>query len=215
MNCTLGRCKMTLKKFVYLIAFGVLALSAFPVFAAVQVGEAAPDFTGTDANGETFKLSDQLGKKVILEWTNAKCPFVIKHYDSGNMQMTQEKATMDPDVVWVTINSGGEGKQGHLSAEEAKQYIKESGSHANSYILDASGEIGHLYEAKTTPHMFIINEQGMLVYKGAIDSDSSPRQSAIEGAKNYVLSALDEMKAGKAITDADTMPYGCAVKYAK
>lgn len=203
---------MTLKKFVYLMAFGVLALAAMPVMAAVQTGQAAPDFMGTDVNGETFKLSDYKGKKVILEWTNHKCPFVVKHYDSGNMQKTQATAT-DQGVVWVSIVSSATGKQGHTTPTEAKAIMDEAGSHATTRVLDPSGEIGKLYAAKTTPHMFIIDESGTLVYQGAIDSNSSPRQSAIDGAKNYVLAALDELNAGQPVTDATTAPYGCSVKY--
>lgn len=203
---------MTLKKFVYLLAFGILALAAMPVMASVQTGHAAPDFTGTDVNGETIKLSDYKGQKVILEWTNHQCPFVVKHYDSGNMQKTQKAAT-DQGVVWLTITSSAEGKQGYTTPAEAKAIMEETGSHATTRILDPSGEIGHMYGAKTTPHMYIIDEDGTLVYQGAIDSNSSPRQSAIAGAKNYVLAALDELNAGHPVTDATTAPYGCAVKY--
>lgn len=211
-NCRLGRCKMTYKKLAYLIAFVVIALAAMPVMAAVQINNAAPDFTVMDVNGDEFSLSALKGKKVVLEWTNHQCPFVVKHYESGNMQKTQKQA-IEQDVVWVSIVSSAQGKQGYTSAEDAKNIMQEEGHHASTRILDPSGEIGRLYGAKTTPHMFIIDEQGNLVYQGAIDSDSSPRQSSIGGATNYVLAALDDLNAGKAVQKSVTRPYGCSVKY--
>lgn len=211
-NCKLGRCKMTLKQFIYLLAFGVIALAAMPVMAAVQNGQPAPNFSGTDVNGETFNLSDYKGKKVILEWTNHKCPFVVKHYDTGNMQSTQKIAT-EQGAVWVTIVSSAEGKQGHTSAEEAKMIMEKEGSYATTRVLDPSGEIGKLYGAKTTPHMYIINEEGTLVYQGAIDDKPSPSKKTIDGAKNYVLAALDDLNADRPVQESATAPYGCSVKY--
>lgn len=180
--------------------------------AAVEVGQPAPDFTGTDTNGQTHKLSDFKGKTVVLEWSNEGCPFVVKHYESGNMQKLQEKATAD-DVVWLTIVSSAEGKQGYMTPEEANAYIEEQGAKATARILDPSGEIGKLYDAKTTPHMFVIDPEGTLVYAGAIDSDSSPKQEAIAGATNYVEAALMSLKDGKPIQVASSKPYGCGVKY--
>lgn len=195
--------------------FFALALITMPVIsaqAAIEIGKPAPDFTGTDVNGQTVKLSDFKGKNVVLEWTNNECPYVIKHYDSGNMQATQ-KAAMDKGAVWLTIVSSAEGKQGNLTPEESKAVMDKAGSHPTAKILDVSGEIGQAYDAKTTPHMFVINAEGNVAYAGAIDDNPSPRPETIEGAKNYVLSALDHIAAGTAVEPAQTAPYGCSVKY--
>lgn len=191
-------------------AFAIFA--ALPAFAAPEVGQSAPVFTGVDSNGVEHSLSDFKGKTVVLEWTNHQCPYVIKHYESGNMQKLQ-KAAKEDGVVWISIVSSAEGKQGHVTAEEANAVKAETNSMATAKILDPSGEIGKLYDAKTTPHMFVVDPEGTLVYAGAIDSDSSFRQSAIEGATNYVQAALDSLKAGEPIEVASTKPYGCGVKY--
>lgn len=194
-----------------------LALLVMPIAAnaaAPEIGAAAPDFETTDIHGETFKLSDHKGKIVVLEWSNHQCPFVMKHYDSGNMQSTQAVAK-EQGVEWITIVSSGEGKQGNTTPEEAAQILKDKGATVTTKILDPSGEIGHLYDAKTTPHMFIVDTDGTLVYEGAIDSDASPNPATIEGAENYVLSALEDLKAGNAVRTAQSSPYGCGVKYTK
>jgi peroxiredoxin len=180
--------------------------------AGVTVGEPAPDFTGTDTNGNQHSLSDFKGKNVVLEWSNHECPFVVKHYDSGNMQKLQKEATAD-GTIWLTIVSSADGKQGNLPPEEANKLMEKHGSKPTARILDTSGEIGKLYDAKTTPHMFVIDKEGVLVYKGAIDSDSSFKQEAIPGATNYVTAALDSLEAGEEIEVASTQPYGCSVKY--
>lgn len=190
----------------------VVAVIAFPVNAAVEIGKPAPAFTATDIHGVEISSESLKGKTVVLEWTNASCPFVIKHYDTNNMQTAQKKAT-EAGVVWITVNSSAEGKQGHVDAEAAKALITEQGAHPSHAILDASGEIGKAYGAKTTPHMYVINADGNVAYAGAIDDNSSPRASAVEGAKNYVLAALDDIAAGKAVETAQTAPYGCSVKY--
>lgn len=191
-----------------------LALLIAPVsaHAAVEIGKPAPDFVGTDINGQEIKLSDYKGKKVVLEWTNHQCPYVIKHYDTNNMQEAQKKAT-DDGVVWLTVASSATGKQGFTTPEEAKEIIAETGANATTRILDPSGEIGKMYDAKTTPHMFVIDEEGNLAYEGAIDDNSSSRHETVEGAKNYVLSALDSLAAGEPVDPAQTAPYGCSVKY--
>ncbi len=181
-------------------------------FSAPAIGEKAPEFKGKTMNGEIVSLSDFQGKKVILEWTNHECPFVIKHYDTGNMQQLQEEATED-GAVWLSIVSSAEGKQGYTDPETAKQVVEEVGAKATDRILDPEGEIGKAYQAKTTPHMFIIDEEGMLVYQGAIDDNSSPRPGTVEGAKNYVRAALDDLEAGRNVQVASTKPYGCSVKY--
>lgn len=190
----------------------VVMLAVSPVQAAV-VGEAAPAFTGTDTNGTAHNLSDFAGKTVVLEWTNNGCPFVRKHYDTGNMQSAQETATAMDDVVWLRVISSAEGKQGFLSGEEANALAEKEGVKATATLLDPSGEIGKAYGAATTPHMFVINPEGTLVYAGAIDDNSSYDPASVEGATNYVLAALESVKAGESVDPAETKPYGCSVKY--
>jgi len=180
--------------------------------AAPVVGEPAPEFTAIDTNGVEHSLSDFRGKNVVLEWSNHECPFVIKHYEPGNMQKLQADATAK-NVVWLTIVSSAEGKQGAVDAMEANKIMEEVGAKSTARILDPSGEIGKLYDAKTTPHMFVIDKEGVLAYAGAIDSDSSFKQSSIEGATNYVTEALASLEAGEEIKVASTKPYGCSVKY--
>ncbi len=205
---------MLSRKLVFVLAAMILLLMlALPVYAAPEVGKPAPDFKATDIDGKEFSLSALKGKKVVLEWTNHQCPFVVKHYGSGNMQATQKAAT-DKGVVWVSIVSSGEGNQGYVSASEARSIVEEQNSSPSVKILDPSGEIGHLYDARTTPHMFVIDEEGKLVYAGAIDNNSSPNPDTIEGATNYVLAALDDLEAGRPVAVSNTQPYGCGVKYA-
>ncbi len=180
--------------------------------AAPVVGEPAPNFTATDTNGVEHSLSDFKGKTVVLEWSNHDCPFVVKHYSVGNMQKLQAEATAD-DVVWLTIVSSAEGKQGNVSNEEANKIMEEAGAKSTARLKDESGEIGKLYDAKTTPHMFVIDKDGILAYAGAIDSDSSFKSSSIESADNYVTAALASLKAGEPVKVASTKPYGCSVKY--
>ena len=199
-------------KTLLMAAFVAVFTFSGPAQAEVTVGEVAPNFKGVDTNGVEHNLSDFLGKNVVLEWSNHECPFVVKHYESGNMQKLQKEATAD-DVIWLTIISSAEGKQGYTSAAEANAIIEEQGIASTARILDPSGEIGKLYGAKTTPHMFVIDTEGKVAYAGAIDSDSSFKQSAIEGAENYVMSALSSLKAGEEIKVASTKPYGCSVKY--
>jgi len=199
-------------KTLFLSAMAVMALSVAPALAAPEIGKPAPDFTGTDTKGVTHKLSDFKGKNVVLEWTNPGCPFVVKHYDSKNMQKLQEKYTAQ-DVVWLSINSSAVGKEGNMTPDESDKYIAEKGAKATARIIDADGTIGKLYDAKTTPHMFVIDKEGTLVYMGAIDSDSSFKPESIPGATNYVAAALDALAAGKPVETASTKPYGCGVKY--
>lgn len=197
----------------FLSALAVFALlGAMPAQAALSIGQPAPDFTGTDSNGKTHKLSDYKGKIVVLEWTNPGCPFVMKHYDAGNMQKLQAEAT-SKGVIWLSVNSSAEGKEGSQTGEEANKYSAEKGAKATARILDPTGEIGHLYSAKTTPHMFVIDKDGNLVYEGAIDSDDSFKPEAIESATNYVTAALTALEEGKPVAKPQTKPYGCSVKY--
>lgn len=181
--------------------------------AAPEVGKPAPDFTGTDSKGVQHKLSDFKGKTVVLEWNNPECPYVVKHYGSKNMQALQKEATGD-GVVWLTVNSSAKDKQGNMTGEQADKYVAEQGASPTAYILDPTGEIGKLYDAKTTPNMFVVDATGTLAYSGAIDDNDSVKPDVIEGSKNYVREAITALKAGKAVEVATTKPYGCGVKYA-
>jgi len=187
-----------------------LATTAFSQTA--QVGKTAPDFSLTDARSKIHKLSDYRGKYVVLEWVNFDCPFVKKHYSSGNMQMLQKKYT-EKDVVWLAINSSAPGKQGNFKADEIINRSNEYGAAFSAYLTDADGRVGKTYGAKTTPHMFIINPKGKLIYAGGIDDIRSTNVSDIPKATNYVAVALNEALAGKAITISNSKPYGCGVKY--
>jgi peroxiredoxin len=192
-----------------LTAFTVIAA---PASAAPAVGDAAPNFTLPDANGKRVSLSDFRGNTVVLEWNNPGCPFVKKHYGSGNMQRTQAAAAKD-GVVWLTINSGAPGKQGHMTAAEARAFIVRAGARPTAYLLDHAGETGKAYGAKTTPHMYVVNAAGTLVYAGGIDDRPTPDPADIKGARNHVSAALNELKAGKPISVPTSRPYGCSVKY--
>ncbi len=193
--------------------FATLALLiAIPAIAAT-VGEPAPGFTATDTNGVTHSLSDFDGKTVVLEWNNPECPYVVKHYKSGNMQSLQEKWT-DKGVVWIRVNSGAPGKQGHLTPEQANELAAENNVAATATILDENGEVGKKYDAKTTPHMYVIDGDGMLVYAGAIDSINSFDTADIADATNYVDQALTAVMNDQPVETANTRAYGCSVKYA-
>ena len=199
------------------IVFCIALLSAVMVFASVAhaqvtVGQAAPNFTLTDSNGETAALSDYAGKFVVLEWTNHDCPFVKKHYDSGNVQNLQSEYRAQ-EVVWLTINSSAKGKQGHVDGEQANDLIEENGAAPTAYLLDPQGTVGKLYAAQTTPHMYIINPEGILIYQGAIDDKASADPDDIATSKNYVHDALAAAMAGQAVATATTKAYGCSVKY--
>ncbi|MCB9771597.1 MAG: thioredoxin family protein [Candidatus Omnitrophica bacterium] len=199
------------------IVLFIAMLSAAMVFvsvahAQVTVGQAAPNFTLTDSNGETVALSKYAGKFVVLEWTNHDCPFVKKHYDSSNMQNLQSEYTSQ-DVVWLSINSSAEGKQGHVDGEQANALIEEKGASPTAYLLDPQGTVGKLYAAQTTPHMYIIDPKGILIYQGAIDDKASADPEDIATSKNYVHDALAAAMAGQAVTTATTKAYGCSVKY--
>jgi len=180
--------------------------------AAAPVGKAAPAFTVKDSNGKVRKLSDFKGRYVVLEWLNYGCPFVKKHYNSGNMQATQ-KAARAQGAVWLSVNSSASGKQGHMDGSEANKMTSEKKATPSAVLLDANGKMGNDYGAKTTPHMFVINPKGVIVYNGAIDDKPSTDVSDIKGAKNYVLTALSEAKKGQKVSTPTTQPYGCSVKY--
>lgn len=180
--------------------------------AAVETGAAAPDFTLKDTSGTEHSLSDFKGQYVVLEWTNHGCPFVVKHYREGHMQALQKKMA-DKGVVWLVINSGAPGKQGHVTPEEGQELIAEKGIKAAAMLLDTEGKVGRAFDARVTPHMYLIAPDGKLVYQGAIDSIRSTDSSDIEKAENFVKTAYEAHKADKPIQHHTTKPYGCGVKY--
>ncbi len=180
--------------------------------AAAMVGQPAPDFTLMDSNGAKRSLSDLKGKVVVLEWVNFECPFVGKHYGSGNMQKLQ-KAYTGKGVVWLSINSSAEGKQGYFAPDKINALMKEKGAAPTAYLIDADGTVGRTYGAKTTPHMFVVDPKGSIVYAGGIDDTPSTDQADVPKARNYVSAALDEALTGKPVTTASSAPYGCSVKY--
>lgn len=177
------------------------------------VGEPAPSFTLTGTNGETYALSDLEGQYVVLEWLNFGCPYVQKHYGSGNMQALQEEYT-GKDVVWLSVVSSAPGKQGHYPPEEMNAQNAEHGGAQTAILMDESGEVGRTYGAKTTPHMYVISPEGTLLYKGGIDDKPTTDEADIEGAENYVTAALDAAMNGEAVPTETAPPYGCSVKYA-
>ena len=185
---------------------------AAPVLARPVVGQPAPDFSVTDANGKTEALSAYKGKTVVLEWNNPECPFVGKHYGAKNMQEQQAEAA-SAGVVWLTVNSGAAGKQGHLDPARANAYVAKVQGQAAAYLIDGDGKAGHAYDAKTTPHMYVIDKDGVLRYMGGIDSIASTDKDDIPKATQYVRQALAELAAGKAVSVPTSEPYGCSVKY--
>ena len=182
------------------------------VNAAPEAGKPAPDFSAVDLNGKTVKLSDYRGKPVVLEWTNDGCPYVKKHYSSNNMQTLQKEAAAR-GIVWLTIISSAPGAQGYMTGAEANKLTGTRGAAPAAVILDPEGKLGHLYDARTTPHMFIVNGEGTLVYMGGIDDKATTDAGDIKTAKNYVRAALDNLAAGAPVENAVTRPYGCSVKY--
>lgn len=181
--------------------------------AAPQVGKSAPEFGLTDSNGQERSLGDYRGSFVVLEWTNHDCPFVRKHYGSNNMQKLQKEATSN-GVVWLSIISSAPGEQGHVNPAQANELTSQRDASPSEVLLDPQGTVGKLYGARTTPHMYIINPKGTLIYMGGIDDKPSTRRSDVDIAKNYVRIALAEAMAGKPVSEAVTRPYGCSVKYA-
>ena len=204
---------MTMRMWIGGAALCATAL-AMPGAAQQRIGAQAGDFRLNDQDGKVVQLSNYRGKTVVLEWTNAGCPFVRKHYDSGNMQKTQG-AALAQGAVWLTINSGAPGKQGHVDYAGAKASLAKERSKASHYLLDAKGVVGRGYGAKTTPQMVIIDPKGVIVYQGGIDDKATARAEDIPGARNHVLAALGELKAGKPISVTETRSYGCSVKYAE
>jgi len=189
-----------------------LAFVAGSVIAAPRVGEPAPDFTGVDTQGKTHRLADYRGKTVVLEWTNHDCPYVRKHYGAGNLQEQQREAAAQ-GVIWLSVISSAPGQQGYVSPAEADELTRSRKAVPHAVLLDPEGRIGRAYEAKTTPHMFIIDEAGKLVYMGGIDSLATADPADIPKATQYVRVALKERAAGQPISAPVTRPYGCSVKY--
>lgn len=196
------------------VALSAGALIASTAQAAPATGGAAPEFSGVTSAGKTISLADFAGKTVVLEWTNDGCPFVKKHYAAppSNMQTLQKSAAAD-DIVWISVISSAEGKQGYADAARANELTTSRGAAPAHVVLDAEGTIGKLYGAKTTPHMFIITPDGDLVYDGAIDSKATAKVVDIGAATNYVTAALADLEAGQLVATPVTKPYGCAVKY--
>ena len=194
-----------------LIAASLFAAAALAQ-AAPSVGQPAPDFAVKDANGRTVKLSDFRGKHVVLEWTNPACPYVRKHYDSGNMPATQKDAVRQ-GVVWLSINSTAKSSGEYLEPAKLLAWQQQRGAQPTAMLMDEQGTVGKAYGARTTPHMYIVDPQGRLAYAGGIDSIPSSNPDDIRKAVNYVRTGLGEALAGKAISNATTRPYGCSVKY--
>ena len=176
------------------------------------IGQPAPSFTATDVKGQEVSLADFKGKVVVLEWNNFDCPFVKKHYQSGNLPKLQETYA-DKGVVWLTVNSAAEGKQGYLEPSKMAEKAAAEGNKAAHYLMDTDGKVGKAFGAKVTPHMFIVNKDGALVYDGAMDSKATPKAEDIETAEPLFTNALDAVLDGKEVSDSKNKPYGCGVKY--
>ena len=196
-----------------LITCGLLAVTAGLSLAETEVGKTAPNFSLPDTNGKTHSLADLKGKYVVLEWYQPDCPFVRKHYRSGNMQALQKEYTAK-GVTWLSIDSSAPGEEGNYSASKLNEISAQDSAARTALLLDPSGEVGRLYGAKTTPDMYVIDPSGILVYKGAIDNKRSTDLADVKTATNYVKVALEAVMAGKTVATTATQPYGCSVKYA-
>jgi len=200
------------------VVFSVMAMSVGLLIPSVSnagdvvVGQPAPAFAFTDTMGHAHTLAEFNGRFVVLEWMNPACPFVGKHYRSGNMPRLQTEMTKQ-QVVWLSIISSAPGKQGYSAPEQAHAFMREHGGSPTAIVLDEFGAIGRLYGARTTPHMFVIGPDGMLLYNGAIDDHPSTDPNDIPRATNYVRKALEEAMAGKPVSTPSVQPYGCSVKY--
>jgi len=205
---------MTLNRWIVIAAAGALAVGAYAFagkFGKVTVGAAAPAFATMDSNGKSLSLADLKGKYVVLEWCNFGCPYVQKHYNSGNMQALQKKYT-DKGIVWLTIFSSAPGYQGYYKPDKLNELAKEKDMHSR-LIPDPDGTIGRMYDARNTPTMFVINPQGDVVYMGGIDDQPTPDPESLKGAHNYVAMALDQALAGQPVQVTHSRPYGCSIKY--
>jgi len=199
-------------KHIFVFSLTVLLAMNLAYGKDLKIGKSAPAFSLTDINGKVHALKDYRGKYVVLEWVNYECPFVKKHYNSGNMQSLQKTYT-GKDVVWLSINSSAPGKQGNFTPAEIQKRAQAHGASFSAYLVDEDGKVGNRYDAKTTPHIFIIDPEGKLLYKGAIDNIRSTNIEDIAKAENYVSAALEAAMAGKMIEVSSTQSYGCSVKY--
>ena len=200
------------RSILYPILIALLLCAVSKVYSAVKAGEAAPEFAAAASNGKSYRLSDYRGKYVVLEWHNNGCPYVGKHYKSGNMQRLQKEWT-GRGVVWFTILSSAPGQQGYVTASEENEYVRKMQAAPTAALLDPTGQVGHLYDAKTSPQMIVINPQGVVIYDGAIDDKPTTDLEDVPGATNYVSLALEQSMAGKQVATTTTRPYGCSVKY--
>jgi peroxiredoxin len=209
---------ITLKKFERTLAHAAV-VGAFLVggagaaLAQVQPGKPAPDFALQDSSGKTVKLADFKGKTVVLEWTNQDCPYVRKHYGGGNMQQLQKDAAAK-DVVWLTISSSAPGQQGHVNGLEADELTKSRKAAPAAFLFDPDGKVGHAYDARTTPHMYVIDKAGVLAYMGAIDDKPTANLADLKTARPYLKEAVEAVFAGEPVKVASTRAYGCSIKYA-
>lgn len=195
-----------------LSAIAAWSASAPVAQAAAIPGRPAPSFAVKDSNGRTRSLAEFKGRYVVLEWLNYGCPFVKKHYNSGNMQKLQRE-TRKQGVVWLSVNSSAAGKQGHLTGAQANKLTRLKKASPSAVLLDGNGRMGHAYDAKTSPHMIVINPKGIVIYNGAIDNKNSTDIADVKGAKNYVTTALAQARKGQKVTTPSTQPYGCGIKY--
>jgi peroxiredoxin len=206
---------MKTKRSIFAFIVIAIAMVAAPLLSsAAKIGAAAPDFTASASNGKSYRLSDFRGKFVVLEWHNNGCPYTRKHYESGNMQRLQKEWTAR-GVIWFTVISSAPGTQGYVTADQENAYMSRMHADPTAALLDASGDLGHMYDAKTTPHMIVVNPAGSIIYDGAIDDHPTSDQSDIAKSKNFVDEALTEAMAGKPVDTPATRPYGCSVKYAQ
>ena len=189
-----------------------LSASAQPAIAQAGIGNPAPAFTLTDSNGRTVSLAEYKGKTVVLEWTNHECPYVGKHYRGNNMQALQKKWT-GQGVVWLSVISSAPGQDGYVSPQQANKLTADRGATPTAVLFDPTGKVGREYSARTTPHMYVVNGDGVLVYMGGIDDQPSARLEDLKIAKNFVDNALNEISQGKPVSVASSRAYGCSVKY--
>ncbi|MEQ1601880.1 MAG: redoxin domain-containing protein [Methylophilaceae bacterium] len=203
---------MLIRHLLKIALIGFVSFNSLSASAEATIGKPAPAFSGAAADGSTVNLSALKGKTVVLEWTNHDCPYVKKHYESGNIPSLQKEATAK-GIVWLQVITSAPGSQGNVDGKTAIQINAYNNAKPTNTLLDADGKIGKAYEAQTTPHIFIINPQGVLVYKGGIDSIASTNKNDISRAENYVKAAFSDLAAGKPVAKSSTKPYGCSVKY--
>jgi peroxiredoxin len=201
-----------MKRLALAAAFALAGAAPLPAAATAAVGQAAPDFSAPDLQGKPVRLSDFKGKYVVLEWTNPECPYVRRHYNSGNMPALQ-KEVATKGAVWLAINSSSQSSGEFTPPEQMAKWLGDKGGAPRAALIDKDGKVGRLYGARTTPHMYVVDPQGKLIYAGAIDDKRWASTEETKGARNHVRAALDESMAGKPVSVAATSPYGCSVKY--